>query len=83
MFIYNSGYSRGCREEMAAHLRRQVLSLPHLLRLSSSEISGTRSLTTDAVVELKPGEIGMVSGIPQEHLRRKVHILEGDQYCDC
>ncbi|CAA6653560.1 unnamed protein product [Spirodela intermedia] len=59
---------------MATHLRRQVLSLPHLVRLSSSEISGSRSLSTDAVVELKSGDIGMVSGIPQEHLRRKVVI---------
>jgi hypothetical protein len=27
---------------------------------------------SDALVEIKPGEIGMVSGIPEEHLRRKV-----------
>ncbi|KAF7828614.1 NADH dehydrogenase [ubiquinone] iron-sulfur protein 4, mitochondrial-like [Senna tora] len=30
-----------------------------------------RSFSSDALVEVKPGEIGMVSGIPQEHLRRK------------
>ena len=29
---------------------------------------------SDALVEIKPGEIGMVSGIPEEHLRRKVTL---------
>ncbi|XP_028090328.1 NADH dehydrogenase [ubiquinone] iron-sulfur protein 4, mitochondrial-like [Camellia sinensis] len=33
-----------------------------------------RSLT-DSLVEIKPGEIGKVSGIPEEHLRRRVVIL--------
>ncbi|XP_061365581.1 NADH dehydrogenase [ubiquinone] iron-sulfur protein 4, mitochondrial [Gastrolobium bilobum] len=33
-----------------------------------------RRFSTDALVEAKPGEIGMVSGIPQEHLRRRVVI---------
>ncbi|CAM8912337.1 unnamed protein product [Rhodiola kirilowii] len=34
-----------------------------------------RPFSTDALVEkLQPGEIGMVSGIPEEHLRRKVII---------
>jgi len=32
----------------------------------------TRRFSTDALVESKPGEIGLVSGIPQEHLRRRV-----------
>ncbi|EYU44504.1 hypothetical protein ABFS82_08G059000 [Erythranthe guttata] len=31
--------------------------------------------TGDSLVEIKAGEIGMVSGIPQEHLRRKVLIV--------
>uniref|UniRef100_A0A151RXU9 NADH dehydrogenase [ubiquinone] iron-sulfur protein 4, mitochondrial n=1 Tax=Cajanus cajan TaxID=3821 RepID=A0A151RXU9_CAJCA len=31
-----------------------------------------RRFSTDALVEIKPGEIGIVSGIPQEHLRRRV-----------
>ncbi|CAM9003428.1 unnamed protein product [Rhodiola kirilowii] len=34
-----------------------------------------RQFSTDALVEkFQPGEIGMVSGIPEEHLRRKVVI---------
>ncbi|BAT75690.1 hypothetical protein VIGAN_01359700 [Vigna angularis var. angularis] len=33
-----------------------------------------RRFSTQALVETKPGEIGMVSGIPQEHLRRRVVI---------
>ncbi|AES90731.1 putative oxidoreductase [Medicago truncatula] len=33
-----------------------------------------RRFSTDALVESKPGEIGLVSGIPQEHLRRRVLI---------
>ncbi|WVZ21856.1 hypothetical protein V8G54_000400 [Vigna mungo] len=37
-----------------------------------------RRFSTQALVETKPGEIGMVSGIPQEHLRRRAlnHLLE-------
>ncbi|KAF7830537.1 NADH dehydrogenase [ubiquinone] iron-sulfur protein 4, mitochondrial [Senna tora] len=35
-----------------------------------------RSLSSDALVEtdVKPGEVGVISGIPQEHLRRRVII---------
>ncbi|KAJ1382421.1 NADH dehydrogenase ubiquinone Fe-S protein 4, mitochondrial [Sesbania bispinosa] len=33
-----------------------------------------RKFSTDALVEAKPGEIGVVSGIPREHLRRRVVI---------
>ncbi|KAJ8640756.1 hypothetical protein MRB53_017450 [Persea americana] len=33
-----------------------------------------RSLSKDALVEHKPGEIGIVSGIPHEHLHRRVVI---------
>ncbi|KAI9166138.1 hypothetical protein LWI28_026885 [Acer negundo] len=33
-----------------------------------------RPFSSDALVQLKPGEIGMVSGIPEEHLRRRVVI---------
>ncbi|KAL3583379.1 hypothetical protein D5086_014440 [Populus alba] len=32
------------------------------------------SASSDALVEYKAGEIGMVSGIPQDHLRRRVVI---------
>ncbi|RVW57370.1 hypothetical protein CK203_000767 [Vitis vinifera] len=31
----------------------------------------SRPFSADALVEIKPGEIGMVSGIPEEHLRRR------------
>ncbi|ESR39348.1 NADH dehydrogenase iron-sulfur protein 4 [Citrus sinensis] len=34
----------------------------------------SRAFSADALVEVKPGEIGMVSGIPEEHLRRRVVI---------
>ncbi|KAJ7966520.1 NADH dehydrogenase [ubiquinone] iron-sulfur protein 4, mitochondrial [Quillaja saponaria] len=34
----------------------------------------SRSLSSDALVEVKPGEVGMVSGIPEQHLRRRVII---------
>jgi len=30
------------------------------------------SASSDALVDYKAGEIGMVSGIPQDHLRRRV-----------
>ncbi|KAF2294733.1 hypothetical protein GH714_015796 [Hevea brasiliensis] len=40
---------------------------------SLGTLSRPFSATTDALVEaqVKPGEIGMVSGIPEEHLRRR------------
>lgn len=34
----------------------------------------SRAFSADALVEVKPGEIGMVSGIPEEHLRRRVPL---------
>ncbi|XP_062157338.1 NADH dehydrogenase [ubiquinone] iron-sulfur protein 4, mitochondrial [Alnus glutinosa] len=34
----------------------------------------SRSFSGDALAELHPGEIGIVSGIPDEHLRRRVVI---------
>ncbi|XP_004231932.1 NADH dehydrogenase [ubiquinone] iron-sulfur protein 4, mitochondrial [Solanum lycopersicum] len=34
-----------------------------------------RQFASEALVEIKPGEIGMVSGIPDEHLRRRVVIF--------
>ncbi|XP_022132610.1 NADH dehydrogenase [ubiquinone] iron-sulfur protein 4, mitochondrial [Momordica charantia] len=33
-----------------------------------------RSFSADSLVQVKPGEIGMVSGIPEEHLTRRVVI---------
>ncbi|KAA8522590.1 hypothetical protein F0562_013049 [Nyssa sinensis] len=40
----------------------------------STLLRQSRAFSTDALVELKPGEIGIVSGIPEEHLRRRVVI---------
>lgn len=34
----------------------------------------SRPFASDALVETKPGEIGTASGIPEEHLRRRVLI---------
>ncbi|KAK1316901.1 hypothetical protein QJS10_CPA05g01197 [Acorus calamus] len=52
-------------------LQRTFLSSAGLIRSSHP-----RPMSSDgsALVEIKPGEIGMVSGIPQEHLRRRVVI---------
>ncbi|XP_021301003.1 NADH dehydrogenase [ubiquinone] iron-sulfur protein 4, mitochondrial [Herrania umbratica] len=36
--------------------------------------SFSRRFSSDALVEVKPSEVGMVSGIPEEHLRRRVVI---------
>ncbi|KAK8965446.1 hypothetical protein KSP40_PGU000808 [Platanthera guangdongensis] len=43
-------------------------------RLLLARYPQSRLLSTDALVELKPGEIGIVSGIPDEHLHRRVII---------
>ncbi|OAY79535.1 NADH dehydrogenase (ubiquinone) iron-sulfur protein 4, mitochondrial [Ananas comosus] len=54
---------------MAAPLRHRTLPLARAL------LSPSRLLSSDtALVEIKPVEIGIVSGIPEEHLRRKVMI---------
>ncbi|KAL6013030.1 hypothetical protein ACLOJK_003520 [Asimina triloba] len=55
----------GVRIEMA-HLQPRL----RLLRPACQSWS-RRSMATDALEELKPGEIGVVSGIPDEHLRRR------------
>jgi NADH dehydrogenase (ubiquinone) Fe-S protein 4 len=59
-------------DEMAASLRR---SLPSLGRAFLTPARMLSSEASDALVEIKPGEIGMVSGIPEEHLRRRVTFL--------
>ncbi|KAJ0961424.1 hypothetical protein J5N97_000379 [Dioscorea zingiberensis] len=59
---------------MAASVRHRSLSMARLHSLRSALPFLTRSFASDALVELKPGEIGMVAGIPQEHLRRRVLI---------
>ncbi|CAD6223323.1 unnamed protein product [Miscanthus lutarioriparius] len=56
---------------MAAPLRRSLPSLRRAL-LTPAPARTLSAEASDALVEIKPGEIGMVSGIPAEHLRRKV-----------
>ncbi|XP_010687881.2 NADH dehydrogenase [ubiquinone] iron-sulfur protein 4, mitochondrial [Beta vulgaris subsp. vulgaris] len=58
---------------MATSLQRAGLRLSQLHR---SAILSTKSFSSqaDALVEVRPGEIGAVSGIPEEHLRRRVVI---------
>ncbi|KAJ7944533.1 NADH dehydrogenase [ubiquinone] iron-sulfur protein 4, mitochondrial [Quillaja saponaria] len=46
----------------------------HARALRTSLVPLFRPFATDALVEVKPGEIGMVSGIPEEHLHRRVLI---------
>ncbi|KAL0927128.1 hypothetical protein M5K25_001287 [Dendrobium thyrsiflorum] len=58
---------------MAALMKRRSCFLPQLLL---SQLPRSRLLSTDALVEYKPGEIGFVSGIPNEHLRRRVFPLQ-------
>ncbi|KAM0826074.1 hypothetical protein ACQ4PT_069126 [Festuca glaucescens] len=58
---------------MAAPLRRLFPGLGRAL-LSPTPARMLSAEASDALVEIKPGEIGMVSGIPEEHLRRKVLI---------
>lgn len=53
---------------MASSLQRRL----NLVR--SVFMSTARSFSADALVEVKPGEVGMISGIPEEHLRRRVII---------
>ncbi|OVA09391.1 NADH dehydrogenase ubiquinone Fe-S protein 4 [Macleaya cordata] len=61
---------------MANSLQRSLSSVRAVRSafLSASSSSSSRSYSADALVEVKPGEIGMVSGIPQEHLQRRVVI---------
>uniref|UniRef100_A0A0E0HUF7 Uncharacterized protein n=1 Tax=Oryza nivara TaxID=4536 RepID=A0A0E0HUF7_ORYNI len=54
------------------------------VRLFSSSPAPARMLSvaaSDALVEIKPGEISMVSGIPKEHLRRKVLLWTYSDLC--
>lgn len=59
---------------MATSLQRAGLRLSQLHR---SAILSTKSFSSqaDALVEVRPGEIGAVSGIPEEHLRRRVCVF--------
>ncbi|RWV86931.1 hypothetical protein BHE74_00045325 [Ensete ventricosum] len=58
---------------MAAPLRRQSTSIARLAHARFVSLAQTRSLASDSLVELRPGEIGTVSGVPQEHLRRRLY----------
>lgn len=44
----------------------------HARALRVNLVPWTRPFSADALVEVQPGEIGIVSGIPEEHLRRRV-----------
>lgn len=56
---------------MASSLQRLASNSGKAYRSAFAPLSRAFS-TADSLVEIKPGEIGKVSGIPQEHLRRKV-----------
>ncbi|KAJ8762421.1 hypothetical protein K2173_007860 [Erythroxylum novogranatense] len=58
---------------MASSLQRGLLSLAQAGQWAV--VSSSRRLcSTDALVEIKPGEVGVVSGIPEEQLKRRVII---------
>ncbi|GLU13432.1 hypothetical protein SLE2022_300700 [Rubroshorea leprosula] len=57
---------------MAANPLQKITNRARSIRTTLCPLS--RPFSSDALVEVKPGEIGMVSGIPEEHLRRKVVI---------
>lgn len=65
----------GIDRSMAAYsLKNRSFSIARLLVSRSAQISHqTRSLSADALVEIKPGDIGIVSGVPEEHLKRRVN----------
>ncbi|KAF3792173.1 NADH dehydrogenase ubiquinone iron-sulfur protein 4 [Nymphaea thermarum] len=54
---------------MASALRRRVSS-----QFVPAYRLWDRSFSADSLVEFKPGEVGIVSGIPEEHRRRRVII---------
>ncbi|URD74405.1 NADH dehydrogenase ubiquinone iron-sulfur protein 4 [Musa troglodytarum] len=53
---------------MAAPLGLPGLSSDRFTLPCFASLSQARSLVLDALVEIKPGEIGIVSGVAQEHL---------------
>ncbi|GLT75387.1 hypothetical protein SLA2020_471180 [Shorea laevis] len=57
---------------MAANSVQKITTHARAIRTTLCPLS--RPFSSDALVEVKPGEIGMVSGIPEEHLRRRVVI---------
>ncbi|KAL4353313.1 hypothetical protein GQ457_06G035470 [Hibiscus cannabinus] len=56
----------------AANSLQKLTSQVRVARTTLGSFS--RAFSSDALVEVKPGEVGMVSGIPEEHLRRRVVI---------
>ncbi|KAK9075436.1 hypothetical protein SSX86_003759 [Deinandra increscens subsp. villosa] len=56
-----------------AKILQRGFRLP-LFRSDRVSSLGTRSFASDALVEINPGEVGIISGIPQEQLRRRVLI---------
>lgn len=50
----------------------RVLNLTRAHRLAL--LSSRRWLSSSALVEVNPGEVGMISGIPEQHLRRRVSL---------
>ncbi|XP_022886007.1 NADH dehydrogenase [ubiquinone] iron-sulfur protein 4, mitochondrial-like [Olea europaea var. sylvestris] len=58
---------------MASSLQRLASQSSKAYRSSITTLWRSFS-TEDSLVEVKPGEIGLVSGIPEEHLQRKVLI---------
>nr|GLL19359.1 NADH dehydrogenase [ubiquinone] iron-sulfur protein 4, mitochondrial-like [Ipomoea trifida] len=60
---------------MASSLRRVATHSRQPYRYPLTPLWRSFSASSDSLVEIQRGEIGMVSGIPQEHLRRKVVIF--------
>ncbi|CAN4079798.1 unnamed protein product [Withania somnifera] len=60
---------------MASSLRRIATHSPQAAIWRYSVTPIWRQFSSEALVEIKPGEIGIVSGIPDEHLRRRVVIF--------
>ncbi|KAJ6939746.1 hypothetical protein NC651_006037 [Populus alba x Populus x berolinensis] len=54
----------------------RVLNLTRAHRLAL--LSSRRWLSSSALVEVNPGEIGMISGIPEQHLRRRLFVGCGE-----
>uniref|UniRef100_A0A2N9G041 NADH dehydrogenase [ubiquinone] iron-sulfur protein 4, mitochondrial n=1 Tax=Fagus sylvatica TaxID=28930 RepID=A0A2N9G041_FAGSY len=57
---------------MANSLQRSIWS--HGRALRPTLVQWSKPFSGEALVEYKPGEIGVVSGIPDEHLTRRVVI---------
>ncbi|KAL6551785.1 NADH dehydrogenase [ubiquinone] iron-sulfur protein 4, mitochondrial [Orobanche gracilis] len=60
---------------MATSLHRLASKSGKSYRSALAPILRASFSTEGSLVEVKPGEIGIVSGIPQEHLRRRVQIF--------